>query len=74
MYKDPIKLARIEKELQDGFYYELAKKLQNMRWATIKALLSMEYYFDPIEDKEYIEEKMKLAQSLLDNVNNIFGK
>ena len=71
MFNIPIKLARAKKKFddKDNYFYDACKKALESRYKIIIALL--DFYFDPEEDKEYIEEKTNYAQSLLNNIENI---
>lgn len=74
MFNIPIKLARAKKELGDENNYlrDTCKKALELRYKIIIALL--DFHFDPVENKEYIEEKTNYARALLDNVEGIFKK
>ena len=76
MYKLPIKYKGMERQAQDkdNVYYNRCKELMNQTNKTINDMLNIKYYFDPKEDKEYIEKKKQWAQSLLSNLEEIFRK
>jgi hypothetical protein len=74
MFNIPIKLRKSKQKLgdEDNYFYKECKKALTARYKIIISLL--DYYFDPKEDKEYIEEKTNYAKTLLDNVENIMLK
>lgn len=71
MFNIPIKLARAKKKLGDenNFFRDTCKKALEIRYKAIVALL--ELYFDPEEDKEYIEERTSYARAMLNNVESV---
>ena len=74
MYKIPIKFVRAKRETNDteDFYYNACKKALSARYKIINDLLDVDYYFDPEKDNEFIQEKRRRAQFLLDNVEKMF--
>ena len=71
MFNIPIKLARAKKKLgdDDNYFYNTCKKALEVRYKIIIALL--DFYFDPQEEGEYIEERKNYAKALLDNVESV---
>lgn len=75
MGKIIIRMKKAEKQSGDkeGFYHTACQDALRNRYEAINDLLNVRHYFDPKDDKEYIEEKRNSARSLL-NVENLFNK
>jgi len=73
MFNIPIKLSKAKRKIgdEDNYFYNTCKKALEIRYKMIITLL--DFYFNPEEDKEYIEEKISYAKTLLDNVENVMS-
>ncbi|MBI2041463.1 MAG: hypothetical protein HYT20_00400 [Candidatus Nealsonbacteria bacterium] len=71
-----IRMKKAERQSGDknGFYYNACKDALYNRYEAINDLLNVRHYFDPKDDKEFIQEKRSLVQNLLNNVEEIFNK
>ncbi len=71
MYNIPIKLVRRKRQMQDNSnrFEDMCRDALNRRYKMLEALLN--YYFDPEENKEYIQKKLSLGRAYL-NMDGLF--